>query len=145
MMRIMRRQSRIRKKIKRKFVHKEYEDRIFINQLILEEKNVDAKTQTAVSPEKITEKLITTPTPDTQPAQSGHWTDFFTFNKPQESIVCNICNTHFKSQSSANIHYKTTHLGMRFPCHYCNHMATTKYLRRRHIRTKHLNEEFLKP
>ena len=138
-----------RKKKGRKSVHKEYKDRIFINQIILDEKNVVAKTQTSVSPEQITDQLCTTSKLEAQPAQAGrlkeHWTDFFTFNKPQESIVCNICNTHFKSQSSANIHYKTTHLGMRFPCHYCNHMATTKYLRRRHIRTKHLNEEFLKP
>ena len=110
----------------------------------MEEKNVDAKTQTSVSPEQITEKLITSPTPETYPAQIGHWTDFFTFSNPHRNpIICNICTTQFKSQTSAYSHHQQTHLGMRFPCHYCNYMATTSYRRKMHIKTQHLNEQSL--
>ena len=133
-----------------------FDDRIFMNNLVLEEKKAEdeeqqnrklrkdeEQTNMKVSLSQIV-KLQTPVIPETPPTQAErlreHWTDFFTFSEIQGHLVCDICNTQFKSKVSAYTHHQTTHLGMRFPCHYCNYLATTRYRRRYHIKTLHPNE-----
>ena len=61
---------------------------------------------------------------------------------PEDAPMCKICNIQFKSQSSANCHYKSTHLGMmKFPCNYCDYEATTNFRLKEHIETQHFNEK----
>ena len=56
-----------------------------------------------------------------------------------KDLFCKTCNVRFKTEQYARCHFKTTHLGMRFPCNYCDYKATTKYRLKLHTETQHFN------
>jgi len=55
------------------------------------------------------------------------------------SNECPICDKVFSSLSSTKLHFKSRHMGIRFPCDFCDYQATQQGHLRFHIRTKHDN------
>ena len=53
------------------------------------------------------------------------------------SNECPICDKVFSSVSSSKLHYKSRHMGIRFPCDFCDYQATQQGHLRYHIKTKH--------
>jgi len=68
-----------------------------------------------------------------KPTENNEDSDLPTSNE------CPICDKVFSSLSSTKLHFKSRHMGIRFPCDYCDYQATQQGHLRFHIRTKHDN------
>ena len=61
------------------------------------------------------------------------------------SVYCDICNAKFSAVSPMNVHKKTKHEGLNFPCPNCKHTSSQKGDLKKHIQSKHSIPKEAKP
>ena len=53
------------------------------------------------------------------------------------TILCGVCNKHFKTKSMLKQHFQSVHEKIKYSCNICEYQATTKGSLKKHIHSVH--------